>query len=48
MVEIFRVYPNTVYQVVDKTDIKPLFVMIIKMVSNLFNFEFIKKNLLRK
>ena len=45
---IFKRYPNTVYQIIDKNDIKPTFVMFLKIVFNFFNFKYLKKHLLRK
>jgi len=46
--EFFRKYPDTVYQIFDKEDFRPVLFIIFKMFLNLFNLNFIRKNLFRK
>lgn len=46
--EFFRKYPDTVYQIFDKKDFRPVLFIIFKMFLNLFNLNFVKKNLFRK
>jgi len=46
--ELFRKYPNTVYKIIDKSDIVPAIIFVFKLVIKLFSYKFIKFNLLRK
>ena len=46
--ELFRRYPHTVYQIINKDDMFPALIMVLKVIVNSFSINFVKKNLFRR